>query len=50
MRDKLLTHITDCFQPGETWSQIMAHDGSGIKMGVWSGGHLEIRPDCQGGP
>ena len=50
MRDELLTHITDCFQPGETWSHIMAQDGSGIQMGVWAGGHIEGRPiPCMNG-
>lgn len=50
MRDELLTHITDCFQPGETWAPIMAQDGSGIKMGVWAGGHIEGRPiPCMNG-
>ena len=50
MRNELLTHITDCFQPGETWSSIMAQDGSGIQMGVWAGGHIESRPiPCMNG-
>lgn len=45
MRADLLTHITDCFQEGRsTWSNIMAQDGSGIRMGVWAGGRMEPRP------
>ena len=42
MRNELCTSIVDLVPPGTMWMGA-GRDGSGIKMGVWAGGHIEPR-------